>query len=474
MNSRKQISVFIASPGDLAPERQIFKETIDKLNSGFADGAGITFVSLGWQDLKAQTGRRTQSVINQEILKSDVFILALHRRWGQKAPDSQFSSYTEEEFYLALSLWKKKKSPEVMVFFKNVDSAFLSDPGSELKKVLAFRRKLEDGRAILIRNFNTEVDFGNEIDGHLRAFARGDWDALRAEPPEIKLSRAQIEDLIRADRKSRRRVASVERRQPKGDSHSREVIAAARADLSLVKAFQADLALARDAVAASREGRIQDASILFAKATQGTTDLSILSLAEEFFRRIKDLDSASALAQRRVAIADDRRIAADYYIALLPQDHVSNILEQTATQMLAQFPEEIREEIRSMLNEIYGNGRYENMVREILIRHYTEGELMHLNRFLASPEGQSSLYKQPLINEEAMERGKREFIELLKKRHPELAIDAEPPEVEISGSALPSPVESTPGSGRDDQGMSPGSDPAAGHPDHSPAPRPVR
>ena len=87
MNDRRHISVFIASPGDLAPERKAFKDTIDALNVGFADGAGVTFVPLGWEEpLKAQTGRRTQAVINLEIQKSDIFILALHHRWGQRRP----------------------------------------------------------------------------------------------------------------------------------------------------------------------------------------------------------------------------------------------------------------------------------------------------------------------------------------------------------------------------------------------------
>ena len=63
----RQISVFIASPGDLAPERKVFKDTIDDLNAGFADGAGVEFVPIGWEDVLAETGRRTQGVINREL-----------------------------------------------------------------------------------------------------------------------------------------------------------------------------------------------------------------------------------------------------------------------------------------------------------------------------------------------------------------------------------------------------------------------
>src|SRR5688572_2084855 len=93
---KRTIKVFIASPGDLAIERRAFKEVIDQLNDGFADGAGVKFVGLGWEDTLASTGRRSQGVINQDIDRCDVFILTMHRRWGQEAPDAKpYSSYTE-------------------------------------------------------------------------------------------------------------------------------------------------------------------------------------------------------------------------------------------------------------------------------------------------------------------------------------------------------------------------------------------
>ncbi len=346
----RQISVFIASPGDLAPERKVFKDTIDELNAGFADGAGIKFIPVGWEDVLAETGRRPQAVINRELEQCDVVFLALHRRWGQSAPDSKFSSYTEEEFRLALSLWRKKKSPEVLIFFKSVDNASVADPGPELKKVLDFRTELQKEHMTLIRSFNTEVDFGKEVDSHLRAFARGEWKALDTHSPEIKFSQAQEEALTKAERAGQRRAARAQERKPastKG-TKGRERNAAAKADLSLVEAQNADLAMARAAMGAARDGRTQDARILFAKATEGTTDLSILSVAAEFFRQIGDLDNASRLVQRQAAIARDRRVAVEHYLALVPQDYLSGMQEQMLTQLLAQSRGDAADEVRSV------------------------------------------------------------------------------------------------------------------------------
>jgi len=414
----RQISVFIASPGDLAPERKIFKDTIDTLNAGFADGAEVRFVPVGWEDILAETGRRTQAVINREIEQCDIFCLALHRRWGQHAPDSRFSSYTEEEFNLALNLWRKRKSPEVLVFFKTVDNASVTDPGPELKKLLDFRKELENGRAIFIRTFNTEVDFGKEIDRHLRAFARGEWKALDDSPPEINFPKAKVKALNEAERAGKRRVERAQKRKP---SSKKKNNGAAKANLSLVKAQQTDLALARAAVDAARDRRIQDARILFAEATEGTTDLSILSVAVEFFRQIGDLDNASRLVQRHAAIARDRQIAAEHYLALVPQGFMSAMQEQMLTQMLAQFPEDEADEIRSITEEVFGGGRLESIIRGLMVKYYTESEIVGLARFLASPVGQSSLQKQQAILAEMMAFGQSEFQRVLLERHPDLA-----------------------------------------------------
>jgi hypothetical protein len=415
--------VFIASPGDLAPERKIFKDRIDQLNAGFADGAGVTFIPVAWEEVLAQTGRRTQAVINRQIEQCDLFLLALHRRWGQKAPDSSYSSYTEEEYQLALNLWRRKKSPEVLVFFKTVDSASLADPGPELKKVLGFRKQLEKRRSILIRPFNTELDFGNEVDRHLRAFARGEWKSLDAYSPEVKFPKEQVTALTKAQRAGQLRVERAQKRKsaatPRGKRKEWNV--AIKADLSLVESHQEDLALARAAVDVARDGRIQDARILFAKATEGTTDLSILSVAAEFFRQIGDPENSSRLVERQAAIARDRRIAAEHYFALLPPGFMSAIREQMLNLMLSQFPQEVADELRDVLEEAFGGDKLEHAAFEQMVKSYTEAEIVHLARFLASSVGQSSLQKQQAMLTEMAVWGQREVEQVLLKRHPELA-----------------------------------------------------
>src|SRR5438034_10138061 len=121
MSAPRIIKVFIASPGDLTIERRAFKDIIDELNAGFGRGADGQFEPLGWEDALSQVGRRSQSVINQDVDACDVFVLVMWRRWGQEAPDAApYTSYTEEEFYRALTRYEKDGKPIIFVFFKHI------------------------------------------------------------------------------------------------------------------------------------------------------------------------------------------------------------------------------------------------------------------------------------------------------------------------------------------------------------------
>ncbi len=285
------IHVFIASPGDLAVERQAFKEVVDELNGGFGDGAGVRFVALGWDDTLAATGRRAQGVINQDIDRSDVFVLAMHRRWGQEAPDAKpYGSYTEDEFHRAMDRWKKTGSPEIFVFFKHVDPASMADPGRELTKILAFRKSLEDSRQVLYRFFADEKAFKDEVDRHLRAYAKGELPKAGAPRAAVVLPLEYSQDVTKAKAEAHAAVERAEAHQEHAEAQ------AARAD-------KLALDLAEEAAAAAREGRVERARQMFAQAHEGTTNLKVLSLANEFYRRTGDQKAAEDMHERWLAIS---------------------------------------------------------------------------------------------------------------------------------------------------------------------------
>lgn len=290
MANVRVIRVFIASPGDLAIERLAFKGVVEALNAGFSDGAGVTFEALGWEDQLAMTGRRSQSVINADIDRSDVFVLALYGRWGRAAPDAApYTSYTEEEFHRALTRWKAEGAPEIFVFFKNVTVRELGDPGEQLQKVLAFRRSLESSRAVLYKSFADEKEFAMNVDRHLRAYAKGEVPQCDIRPDAVLLPLAFIAQVELAQVEARKEAERADAQ------HQQAEAANARAEMLALE-------LAERAAKAALEGRVEEAAQTFAKAHQGTLNAKVIVLACEFYQRTGDLDAADELLGRWLAI----------------------------------------------------------------------------------------------------------------------------------------------------------------------------
>jgi len=310
------IKVFIASPGDLAVERRAFKDTVDELNKGFGRGADVIFEPLGWEDALSQVGRRSQSVINQDVDACDVFVLVMWRRWGQEAPDAApYTSYTEEEFYRALARFEKTSAPTIFVLLKSIDPGQMADPGEQLKKVLELRKKLEQTRKVLYRGFEDETAFSREIDQHLIAFARGECkttEANRAVPivpeslqAEIDKHKAAAQRAVEELEQSRAAAERAVKEAEKARTEAKDAIARADAaeDVAEAKAARKLLELAESAARAALEGKIEEARQSFAKALDGTTNLRVLYLGYDFFERIGELDEAEQLLRRWLAIS---------------------------------------------------------------------------------------------------------------------------------------------------------------------------
>ncbi len=315
MSDVRTIHVFIASPGDLPVERRAFKDVIDRLNSGFGDGAGMKFMPLGWEDTLATTGRRSQSVINKEIDRCDVFVLALHRWWGQEAPDAKpYTSYTEEEFHRALDRWKNTGAPEIFVFFKRVDAASMGDPGEQLKKVLAFRKSLEESRKVVYHFFVDEKEFGNEVDKHLRAYAKGELPKTDDKHDAVVLPLEYVEEVRKAKEEAERQRKLADaafkrlkaRKKPRRKGRAAKQAESQRkamGKLAVARAEELALLLAEQAAKAAVDGRVEEARQLFARAHIGTTRLRVFYLAYEFYMRTGDLTAAEQMLERWLAIS---------------------------------------------------------------------------------------------------------------------------------------------------------------------------
>ncbi len=292
-SDKKEIRVFFAAPGDLAVERRAFKKTVDSLNGVFGNAEHVKFVFAGADD---STAARPRGAVIDDLDSCDLFVLTLHRRWGQYVDDAApFTTYAEEEFHHASARFKATGKPDLLVFLKNVNPSQLADPGPELIKALEFRKSLEESREIFYRTFEETKHFEKELERHIRAFVKGDLPKYPLSPEATILPLECLEAVEEAENKAKR---SAERFAENGEpEQSRRA-----------KNAEADAALARQAAIAASKGNFEDARQLLAVAIAETTSEEVLLLGLEFYQRTGELRTAEDLMNRILAIGGESAV----------------------------------------------------------------------------------------------------------------------------------------------------------------------
>ena len=69
-------------------------------------------------------------------------------------------------------LYKVNKIRNIALFFKNVDLRQIRDPGKQLEAVLAFKRRIEEEKRYLFRQYAIIDQFADALDGHLAKWLR--------------------------------------------------------------------------------------------------------------------------------------------------------------------------------------------------------------------------------------------------------------------------------------------------------------
>jgi len=164
--------VFIASPGGLEPERECFRRVLNDYNESEALEDGALFIPIGWELARAGMGR-PQKLINKDLRRCDFCVLVLRDRWGSPAGGgTQYSSGTEEEYRVARECLVNGTMRNMVVLFGAVDASKLSDPGKQLKRVLAFRRELENKKELLFSTFDELSVFEKHLRSQLASWLR--------------------------------------------------------------------------------------------------------------------------------------------------------------------------------------------------------------------------------------------------------------------------------------------------------------
>jgi len=168
-----KIRIFIASPGDVAQERDTLSNiVIPELRRIFSIGPfsevsdGVELEAIRWETHAwPDVGEDAQDVINREIGEFDILVGIMWRRFG--TPTRRSSSGTGEEFQRAYDYFREYGRPKIMWYFRT-EPFYTTSRGdlTQFRKVLSFRGKLEN-LGVLFWEFESSLEFERNVREHL-------------------------------------------------------------------------------------------------------------------------------------------------------------------------------------------------------------------------------------------------------------------------------------------------------------------
>jgi hypothetical protein len=138
----ERIRLFLASPGDVAAEREAVRRVADELNRTTGMTSGFVIQVVGWEtDAMPAYGGDPQALINQQIADMetyDLFVGIMWNRFGQPTPRA--GSGSEEEFQRAVEAFERNAQPQIWVYFSEAPATFRTQADLDQKaKVIAFK-----------------------------------------------------------------------------------------------------------------------------------------------------------------------------------------------------------------------------------------------------------------------------------------------------------------------------------------------
>jgi hypothetical protein len=140
-------------------------ETVNNLR---AHSLGFHLQPVGWERVIPSFGR-PQDLINLELHTADLVVVMFWNHIGSPSSKDSTKSGTVEEFELASRLYDRSASPTVWVYFKKPTA----ESDAQLDGVLEFRARLEAGKQIFFREFESTADWEEMFREHLVAYLDG-------------------------------------------------------------------------------------------------------------------------------------------------------------------------------------------------------------------------------------------------------------------------------------------------------------
>lgn len=166
MSTQKPLRIFVASPRDLKPQRDLIKSTIDRYNSGRRLPNEREYEVVGWEDRRG-TVRRPQDEINELIASCEFMLVLFKKLWGSApgGPDG-FTSGTEEELFEGLLQLGDSERPmeDVWLGFMRAQSP--------ARQVTALRTQLNETHALYYEDLADDLELDRKLSDRLAGWQK--------------------------------------------------------------------------------------------------------------------------------------------------------------------------------------------------------------------------------------------------------------------------------------------------------------
>lgn len=170
------LRVFLACPGDLVAERSRFPRILETVNTLRAHSMGFHLEAVGWERVVPSFGR-PQELINKELRIADLSVVIFWNKIGAPSDVNGELTGTVEEFQIAAErcgtvdpyFQPEQNRPLLYVYFREQ-----TEPETEeAAQVREFRKRIEDSKKLLYRQYSQEAEWEELLIEHLIAFLNG-------------------------------------------------------------------------------------------------------------------------------------------------------------------------------------------------------------------------------------------------------------------------------------------------------------
>jgi hypothetical protein len=160
-----RLPIFIASPSDVAAERDVAESVILSLGREVSRSR-LLLQPVRWESDARPAAERPQDLINRHLRKSELVVAIFGESLGSASHPSSPETAAQEELRVALDLVSRGHADDVFVYFRGSPNG--GGNGEPSTAALhQFRSEVERSKKLFCWTFRDADDFGRMLGGHL-------------------------------------------------------------------------------------------------------------------------------------------------------------------------------------------------------------------------------------------------------------------------------------------------------------------